>query len=435
MTGLVASDLVVDRRDRRVLDGVSFRARSGEVVGLVGPNGAGKTTLLRACNGSLAPTSGTVTIDGDRVGELSARETARRVATVPQEPSLGFDFPVREAVAIGRTAHVPRFGRRGSDDRAAVDRALDRAAATGLADRPVTELSGGERARVSLARALTQAAPVLLLDEPTANLDVGHQVRTLSLVRGLAGEGGRAVVAAVHDLDLAARFCDRLVLLADGVVRATGDPADVLVPDALTDAFGVRTRVDVDEATGRPRVTALPDGPEAGRSRARSSAGAPSTGRVHVVGGDGRAARHLRTLAEAGHDVSVGPVSAVDPDARVASGLTRDRVVVPPHGDVTGDDADRVRTLAATADVVVVPDVPVSPGIRGTLADLADLAGVSTPLLVVDDRPLPDRNYAGAAGRQTWTRLTDTGRVVPAAAVAGAVQSALGERPGQSDTH
>jgi len=428
VSGLVASGLVVDRGGRRVLDGVSLRARLGEVVGLVGPNGAGKTTLLRACNGSLAPTAGRVEVDGDRVAGLSARETARRVATVPQEPSLGFDFPVREAVAMGRTAHVPRFGRRGPDDRAAVDRALDRAAVTDLADRPVTELSGGERARVSLARALAQAAPVLLLDEPTANLDVGHQVRTLSLVRGLAGDDGRAVVAAVHDLDLAARFCDRLVLLADGSVRAAGDPGAVLAPDALADAFGVRTRVDVDDATGRPRVTALPDASGAAHAPTESSTDSSPTGRVHVVGGGGRAARHLRTLADAGHEVSVGPVSAVDPDARVASDLTLDRVVVPPHGGVAGDDADRVRALAAAADAVVVPDVPVSPGNREALAGLVD---APTPLVVVDGRPLVDRNHAGAAGQRTWARLTDAGRVVPAAGVADAVRSVLPK----SDTH
>jgi iron complex transport system ATP-binding protein len=257
VTRLDARDVVVDR-GARVLDGVSLAAGEGEVVGLVGPNGAGKTTLLRVCNGSLAPASGEVRVDGDPLPGLSARETARRVATVPQEPSLGFDFPVREAVAMGRTAHVPRLGRRGPDDRAAVARAMDRAAVTDLADRPVTALSGGERARVSLARALAQETPVLLLDEPTANLDVGHQVRTLSLVRGLADDG-RAIVAAVHDLDLAARFCDRLVLLADAAVRATGDPAAVLTPAALADAFGVRARVDTDPATGAPRVTVLAD--------------------------------------------------------------------------------------------------------------------------------------------------------------------------------
>ncbi|MFB6168562.1 MAG: heme ABC transporter ATP-binding protein [Haloferacaceae archaeon] len=270
---LDVSDLVVRRGGRGVLDGVSLRTDAGEVVGLVGPNGAGKTTLLRACTGAVGAESGEIRLSGDDAAGLSARETARLAASVPQEPSLDFDFPVREAVAMGRTAHIPRFGRRGPEDRAAVERAMERAAVAAFADRSVTAISGGERARVLLARALAQDAPLLLLDEPTANLDVNHQVRTLSLVRDLANEG-RAVVAAVHDLDLAARFCDRLVLLADGRVRAAGRPETVLTPDALADAFGVDARVSRDPATGSLRVTVLG---ETGTERAGEDGHAPGS--------------------------------------------------------------------------------------------------------------------------------------------------------------
>lgn len=268
--------LVVDRGGRRVLNGVSVRSGTGEVVGLVGPNGAGKTTLLRACTGAVGTESGTVRLAGADAATLSARETARRVASVPQEPSLDFEFPVREAVAMGRTAHVSRFGRRGPEDRAAVDRAMERASVADLADRSVTAISGGERARVLLARALAQDAPLFLLDEPTANLDVNHQVRTLSLVRDLAADG-RAVVAAIHDLDLAARFCDRLVLLADGRVRAAGTPVDVLTPATLADAFDVDARVSRDPATDSLRVTVLGGCDPAVADEGRAT-GDPSTG-------------------------------------------------------------------------------------------------------------------------------------------------------------
>lgn len=255
---LRVDSLVVDRGGRRVLDDVSVRARGGDVVGLVGPNGAGKTTLLRACTGAVGTESGEVRLAGADAATLSARETARRVASVPQEPSLDFEFPVREAVAMGRTAHVSRFGRRGPEDHTAVDRAMERASVFDLADRSVTAISGGERARVLLARALAQDTPLLFLDEPTANLDVNHQVRTLSLVRELAADG-RAVVASIHDLDLAARFCDSLVLLADGRVRAAGTPEAVLTPKALADAFCVDARVSRDPATESLRVTVLGD--------------------------------------------------------------------------------------------------------------------------------------------------------------------------------
>jgi len=242
-----------------VLHGVDLDVEAGRFVGLVGPNGAGKTTLLHTVNGLLAPTAGRVTLHGEPVASRSARALARRVATVPQHTTLAFDFTVREIVELGRHAHRPRFGGRDPDPDA-VDRALRRTATDHLADRPITAVSGGERQRVLLARALAQAAPVLLLDEPTASLDVHHQVRTLGLVRDLVEADGRTVLAAIHDLDLAARFCDELVLVTEGRVRTSGPPAAVLTADHLEATFGGRVAVGRNPTTGTPSVTVL-DGP------------------------------------------------------------------------------------------------------------------------------------------------------------------------------
>jgi iron complex transport system ATP-binding protein len=254
---LSADGLSVERGGERVLSDVSLTAEAGTFVGVVGLNGAGKTTLLQTLNGTLAPASGSVTVGGDDVHALSSRAASRLVATLPQNPALDFAFTAREVVAMGRHAHVPRFG--SDPDPGAVDQALERTDAAALADRRVTTLSGGERRRVMVARAVAQAAPVLLLDEPTASLDVNHQVRTLELARGLARDDGRTVVAAVHDLDLAARYCDRIALLADGTVVSRGDPADVLTPAAVERAFDVPASVTTDPVTGTPRVTARPD--------------------------------------------------------------------------------------------------------------------------------------------------------------------------------
>jgi iron complex transport system ATP-binding protein len=249
-------DVSVVLGGERVLDGVALDVEAGRFVGLVGPNGAGKTTLLRTINGLLSPVAGTVTLGGDDVARLSARELGRRVATVPQHTNLSFDFTVRQVVELGRHPHRPRFG--GVDpDPDAIDRALRRTATDHLADRSITAVSGGERQRVLLARALAQAAPALLLDEPTASLDVHHQVRTLGLVRDLVEEDDRTVVAAIHDLDLAARFCDDLVLLTEGRVRTTGPPENVITEDHLEAAFGGRVSVGRNSETGTPTVTVL----------------------------------------------------------------------------------------------------------------------------------------------------------------------------------
>jgi len=255
---LVVDDVSVTLGGHAVVSAVSVTAESGDFVGLIGPNGAGKTTLLRAIRGGVTPTAGEITLTGQSVASLSAREIGRRVATVPQETELSFAFSVEEAVAMGRHAHIGRFGTADETDREAVERALQRTSLSDLADRPVTDLSGGERQRVLLARALAQATPVLLLDEPTANLDINHAIRTLETVRSVVDDGTTAV-AAIHDLDLAARYCDRLVLLAEGSVVAAGSPDAVLTSDTIAAAFDATAVVDRDERTGAPRVTALGD--------------------------------------------------------------------------------------------------------------------------------------------------------------------------------
>jgi iron complex transport system ATP-binding protein len=237
-----------------ILDSVSCEVPSQSFVALVGPNGAGKTTLLRTVNGVLAPDSGTVSIDGRHIQSLSSREVARRVATVPQKTSISFDFSVRDIVAMGRTPHRSRF--RHTDDSDTIDQALEQARITHLADRSVGSVSGGERQRILLARALAQDAPTLVLDEPTASLDIHHQVRTLELVRDLVDQG-KTALAAIHDLDLAARFCDSIVVLSDGRVLANGTPESVLTESVVEQAFGGHPRIYEDPITKSPSVTTL----------------------------------------------------------------------------------------------------------------------------------------------------------------------------------
>ena len=259
---LAVDELSIDLGGSNILSDVSFTADAGDLVGLVGPNGAGKTTLLRAIGGNIQPTTGSVTVDGHAITSLSARETGRLVATVPQETRLSFSFSVEDAVAMGRNPHIGRFGTADAADRQAVREALADTDLTDLAGRPVTELSGGERQRVLLARAFAQATPLLLLDEPTANLDINHAINTLDLV-GSVVDDGTAAVAAIHDLNLAARYCDRLVLLADGSVVEAGAPETVLTSETLEAAFGARTIITTDPTTDSPRVTALSDGERA----------------------------------------------------------------------------------------------------------------------------------------------------------------------------
>jgi iron complex transport system ATP-binding protein len=223
---------------RIILDGIDIVVRPGEVLGLLGPNGAGKSTLLKALAG-LIPCTGTLTLDGQPLAPLSPERRARAIAYLPQGTQAQWPMPAAALVALGRHPHRGRFARLDETDRAAIRRAMVEADVLDLADRPLSTLSGGERARVLLARALAVEAPVLLADEPVAHLDPGHQLAVLDLLRRRAGRGD-AVVVVLHDLSLAARSCDRVCLLDHGRRVAEGSPDMVLDDPALERVYGIR---------------------------------------------------------------------------------------------------------------------------------------------------------------------------------------------------
>jgi iron complex transport system ATP-binding protein len=242
-----------------ILSEAHLSVRPGELVGLIGPNGAGKTTLLKVIGGLWSGAKGEITLLDRPLVRYSARDVARIIAQVPQITALNFPFSVRQVVLMGRNPHLSRFELETERDRRIAEQAMKRTKTLDLAERLIGTLSGGERQRVLIARALTQEPRLLLLDEPTANLDIQHQIGILELVQGLIREDGLGAVAAVHDLELAARFCDRLVLMDRGAVLAEGAPEDVLSPDRLRRAYAVDTRAYLDPVTGHLRIAVIGD--------------------------------------------------------------------------------------------------------------------------------------------------------------------------------
>ncbi|MYQ67724.1 ATP-binding cassette domain-containing protein [Streptomyces sp. SID4950] len=220
------------------------------MVGLIGPNGSGKSTLLRSAYRVLRPVAGAVLIGGEDVWGLSAREAARRRAIVTQHTVLGAEFTVEEVVAMGRTPHRGTLDRDGAEDHRTVRRALEDVHMAWASGRSFATLSGGEQQRVLLARALAQEAGLLILDEPTNHLDVRAQFDVLDLLRDL----GMTTLTALHDLDHAVSYCDRVAVMAEGGLVAVGPPADVLTPELVHRVFGVRAVLDTHPLTGRPRI-------------------------------------------------------------------------------------------------------------------------------------------------------------------------------------
>jgi len=240
---LAATGIDVDLGGRVVLRGVDFTAAGGELVAIVGPNGAGKSTLAKALAGLLKPVAGVVWLDDAAVATFPPATRARAIAYLPQGATLGWPLSVERLVGLGRLPHLAPFSRIGAADTSTIERAMDRADVLHLRDRVATELSGGERARALLARALAVEAPVLIADEPLAALDPGHALAVMALLVGEARRGA-AVVAVMHELTLAARFCDRLVLLDAGRVVADGPP------DVVLDAANLRAVYGIEAWTG-----------------------------------------------------------------------------------------------------------------------------------------------------------------------------------------
>ncbi|MFS0848770.1 ABC transporter ATP-binding protein [Novosphingobium panipatense] len=243
MVTIHLDDLCVSVGPRPILNSVTATFPPGMLVGILGPNGAGKTTLVRALLGLLKPARGAVLLDGRPVAGLSRRQVARSVAYLPQGHTLHWPLSVECLVALGRLPHLAPFSAISPEDSAIIEAALEQADVAHLRGRLATELSGGERARVMLARALAVQAPVLVADEPLASLDPGHQIDVMELLAAEA-RAGKLVIAVLHDLTMAARFCDRLLLLDRGEVGALGPPLHVLSPARLRSVYGITARTD-----------------------------------------------------------------------------------------------------------------------------------------------------------------------------------------------
>lgn len=240
--------------DKPVLKGISLTVLPGELVGLIGPNGSGKSTIIKALSRIIPPRSGEILLDGKDISRIPRRELARLVGVVPQIPLLPSTFTAFEIVLMGRNPHLGLLQYEGPKDMAIAWEAMEKTATQTLANRRINELSGGEIQCVLIARVLTQKTKAILLDEPTANLDIGRQVEILDLIKNLCKENNLTVLAALHDLNLAAQYCDRLFLINDGAIYAEGKPAEVITAGNVKEVYGAENCVYTHPQNGLPVV-------------------------------------------------------------------------------------------------------------------------------------------------------------------------------------
>jgi iron complex transport system ATP-binding protein len=337
----------------KVLEEVGLVAGKGEVFGLIGPNGSGKTTLFRCMSRIVEPEKGRIVMAERDIKDLGGKELAKDLAVVSQDPRPDVIFTALDVVMMGRSPHVGRFETEGQEDLEAVHRAMEKTRTAKLADRPVNELSGGERQRVFIARALAQEPRLLLLDEPTSNLDISSQIEILSLVKDMAERDGLTVVVALHDLNLAARYCDRMALLSGGKIVSTGTPAEVMTPGNIKEAFKVDVVVKKHDLTASIYVTPIPiqEGPARGRGL-----------KVHLICGAGSGSYLMGFLKRQGYEVSAGVLNVLDTDYETARSMGLALVEEAPFSPITESAHDANMLLIDASDAVVLASPPFGPG-------------------------------------------------------------------------
>ncbi len=240
-----------------ILREITLEVQQGDFVGVIGPNGSGKTTLLKVIDGILGPQEGTISLDGISVRKMKRNALARIVAVVPQETAMVFPFSAHEVVLMGRTPHLKQWDFEGESDLRIVRKAMEMTDTAALMNRSMNALSGGERQRVLIARALAQEPRIILLDEPTAFLDIRHQLEFFDLIKAFNREQRLSVIAVTHDVNLAALYCDRIVLLQKGRIHSVGRPEDVVTKENIRGVYGIDVAVDCNPITGLPQITPL----------------------------------------------------------------------------------------------------------------------------------------------------------------------------------
>jgi iron complex transport system ATP-binding protein len=378
--------------ETKALNNTQLTVRPGEVIGLVGPNGSGKTTLIKAISGVLRPQVGIITLDDVDVYQIKPKRLARQMAVVPQSTdTFFFDFTVEEAVLMGRSPHIKFLGTESTHDFDVVRTALEMTDVAQFADRKINELSGGERQRVIIARALAQEPKILLLDEATSQLDIGIKIEIFDLVRRLAASG-IAVIAAIHDLNLAAQYCDRLLLLKRGEIIADGTVEEVLTQEHIAEAFGVSALVRKHPITNAFSITLLPHHTPEERSSET----------VHVIPGGGTGAPVIHALVQKGLRVSTGVVNTLDTDYDVAEYYGIECAVEAPFSPISADGHSRNRQLMQDARVVVLPNICFGPA---NLKNLEAAALVGDKLVILEETPIASRDFTPGVAQRLYGDL------------------------------
>jgi iron complex transport system ATP-binding protein len=394
-------DLSFSFEGKRVLKDISLSIGEEEFLGLMGPNGSGKTTLLRCMMNFLKPEQGAVLVDAKPIHTMSDKDLAQLFAVVPQTSQIEFSFTAYEMVMMGRIPHAKsRLSSETKADAKAVRDAMERTNTWQFSDRQYASLSGGERQRVIIARALAQQPTILLLDEPTVYLDITGQLEIMDLLRELNREG-LTIIAVMHDINLASRYCGKIALLHDGRLESQGTPEEVFTPDNIIRIYDVDVIVRKDPLTNSvsviPRITTI--------------VSAMHGTRVHVLCGGGTGGAAIIGLRDAGYAPSAGVINVLDSDFELSEDLHIPVVTEVPFAQISDETHLQNLQRVMEAAAIVVTDFPVGPGNLKNLEAAVAALGKGKPVFIVNAETVEKRDFVGGKAKQLIDDLISRGAV------------------------
>ncbi len=386
----------------KILSEVNFEVKPGDFLGILGPNGSGKTTLLKSISRVLKPHGGSILIDKKDIYSLKPIEVAQKMAVVPQDSSVGFDFSVLDVVLMGRNPHLGRFQMETSKDVDIARKAMELTNTWSLAKRSIHELSGGERQRVIIARALAQEPKILLLDEPMTHLDIINQLEIMDLVKSLCVKSGLMVLAVIHDLNMAARYCNIAIMLKAGKVFAVGQVEKVLTSDNIRSVFTVDAIVKKNLVTDSLYV--IPLSPKKPSFVKRECT-------VHVICGAGTGTLIIKALFDEGYLVTAGVLNLEDSDYDTCELLKIPAVIEAPFSPITDRTNALNLEMIENASLVILTAPPFGTGNLRNIEAAIEALKHGIPTYVVDEIPIESRDFTGGKATQLMLELKKAGAV------------------------
>jgi len=382
-----------------ILKDVSFAVKSGQFLGILGPNGSGKTTLLKSISRVLKPKKGAILIGEEDIYEMKTVDVAKQLAVVPQETPVTFDFTVLEVVLMGRNPHMARFKMEGKKDLEIAKKSMELTRTWEFADRPVTELSGGERQRVIIARALTQEPKILLLDEPTTHLDISNQLEIMDLIKHLCETDKLLIVAVFHDFNLAARYCDSIILLKDGKIVAVGKSDDTLTSKNVKKVFNVDTIVKKHPITGQLHVIPI----------SRPIIQQQKSLIVHLICGGGTGSPVMKILLDEGYRITAGVLNLLDTDQETAHVLSIPTTNEAPFSPITDEPHKANLQMISKADVLVITPTQFGDGNLRNLEAAEAALEKGIPTILLEDSPIEERDFTCGKATEYLKKLKNKG--------------------------